>query len=106
MLPLVFQACVVPAALAAALLYPATNKPALLIALDGRPPAAAIAWGSHNDAPLIGLTAGGDAAVLRLSSATSVLAALRSGFLPIAADGGLCGDPPDRGRAPPQGTSE
>ena len=89
-LPLLMQGIVVAVALLAALFYPTAGHPAVLLSLTGRPPAAAIAWGRHNDASLVGLSANGQAAVLRLSAASSPLAALRSGFLPLSADNGLC----------------
>jgi len=101
--PLVLQGIVAPAALLGALFYPGVGHPAVLIAFDGSSPASAIAWGRRNGAPLVGLSGTGKAAVLRLPSASSPLAALRAGFLPIAADGGLCARTPDSGEPEKKG---
>ncbi len=89
-LPLLLQGMMVPVALLAALFYPTTNHPAMLISLTGQSPATAIGWGRAHGAALVGLSIDGRTANLRLSSAGSALAALRSGFLPLAADNGLC----------------
>ncbi len=102
-LPLVLQGIVVLTALLGAIFYPSVGHPAVLIALDGSPSATAIAWSRRNGAPLVGLSKVGEAAVLRLPTASSPLAALRAGFLPIAADGGLCTDKSNSRRATQEG---
>ncbi|MFC3098555.1 hypothetical protein [Alteraurantiacibacter palmitatis] len=90
MAPLIWLGALLPVALLAAVFLPAGGQPAMLYPLSGQSPADAIGWGKDNAAPFLGLSSQGDAAILHLSAGSSALDALRSGFVPIGMEGGIC----------------
>ena len=88
--PLIWLGTLLPAALLAAVFAPAPDQPALLYPLGGEGPAEVINWGKDHGAPFLGLSDGGGAAILHLPTQGAAFAALRSGFLPIGVDSGIC----------------
>ena len=88
--PLIWLGTLLPAALLAAVFAPAADQPALLYPLGGKGPVDAIGWGKDHGAPFLGLSDRGGAAILHLPSQDAAFAALRSGFLPIGVDSGIC----------------
>jgi hypothetical protein len=79
------HACALLLAFTAALAWPRSGQAALMVPIGHRDVRAALRWADAEQAPLLALDPARGRVIARLSSNDSVLRALASGLVPVAA---------------------